>query len=218
MATIRPVQADDLDAIYAISLATGLAGEDAAPAYADGRLIGYIYSAPYVLLEPRLAFVVEDEAGVGGFAVGTADTVAWEERLEQLWWPALRLHYPRSSGEHARRWPQDQRRITMIHRPPRTPASITGQFPAHLHVNLLPRMRGRGFGRQLVGRWAAALGEAGARATHVGVNRANSGALRFWERLGFRDLPRDGLSEGRTIWMGRTPPVLPTADLLSSSA
>lgn len=203
MATIRPVQAGDLDAIYAISLATGSAGEDAAPAYADGRLIGHIYSAPYVLLEARLAFVVEDEAGVGGFAVGTADTVAWEERLEQLWWPALRLRYPRSSGEHARRWPQDQRRITMIHRPPRTPASITGQFPAHLHVNLLPRMRGRGFGRQLVGRWLAALGKAGATATHVAVNHANAGALQFWGRMGFSALPTVGLPRGRTVWMGR---------------
>lgn len=125
MPTIRPLHADDLDALYRISLATGLAGQDASQLYADPRLMGHIYSAPYAVLEPRLALVVEDPDGVAGFAVGTADTIEWEDRLETLWWPALRKQYAFLVKEDPARWSHDQQRIVMIHhlhlRSPRSP-------------------------------------------------------------------------------------------------
>ena len=58
---------------------------------------------PYAILEPSLALVVEDGLGVAGFAVGTADTVAWEERLERDWWPLLRPALCRSRRRAAGR-------------------------------------------------------------------------------------------------------------------
>ena len=51
---IRPFQSDDLDALYRISLATGLAGGDASHLYEDAKLMGHIYAAPYAVLEPQL--------------------------------------------------------------------------------------------------------------------------------------------------------------------
>src|SRR5580704_8938465 len=90
---IRPLEAADLEACYAISLATGFEGGDAAHLYRDPKMMGHIYLGPYAVLEPALALVVEDGDGVAGFAVGTADTIAWEERLEHDWWPALRARY-----------------------------------------------------------------------------------------------------------------------------
>jgi GNAT superfamily N-acetyltransferase len=203
MPTIRPFRADDLDDLYRISLATGLAGDDASQLYADPRLMGHIYSAPYARLEPQLAFVVVDGQGVAGFAVGTADTAAFEAKLERLWWPALRAQYAMPREADAQAWTADQRRIAMIHRPTPTPAAVALEFPAHLHVNILPRLHGRGIGRQLVARWLIAATGFGATATHVAINRDNAGALQFWERMGFSDLPRDGLPHGRTIWKGR---------------
>ena len=203
MLTVRPFRADDLDALYRISLATGRAGDDASHLYADPKLIGHIYSAPYALLAPDLAFVVEDQDGVAGFVVGTADTIAWEDRLERLWWPSLREQYAMLPQSDPASRTHDQRRIAMIHRPAPTPAIVASRFPAHLHLNLLPRLRGRGIGSRLLHHWLAALGGCGAKATHVAVNRANSRALRFWNRMGFRDLPLESLPQGRTIWMGR---------------
>lgn len=77
---IRLFEPRDIDALYAISLATGHLGKDAAHLYDDPRLMGHIYAAPYALLEPCLALVVEDEGEVGGFAVGVLDTSEWEKR------------------------------------------------------------------------------------------------------------------------------------------
>ena len=76
MLSPRPAVPSDLDAFYAISLATGDVGSDASHLYIDGRLLGHIYSAPYLRLAPDLAVVVEDEEGVAGYAVGVSDTRA----------------------------------------------------------------------------------------------------------------------------------------------
>src|SRR3546814_15166430 len=70
-------------------------------------------------------------------------------------------------------------------------------------MNLLPRTQGRGFGQQLFALWCDAALQRSVQAMHVGVNRANGGAARFWSRLGFQPLSLDGLPEGRTWWMGR---------------
>lgn len=197
MTDIRSFEPADLDACYAISLATGFEGGDAAHLYRDPKMMGHIYVAPYALLEPTLALVIEDRDGVAGFAVGTTNTVVWEERLERDWWPALReRHADPVDVPPATRTP-DQRRAFMIHHPAKTPAAVTGKYPAHLHLNLLPRVQRRGAGSRLLGAWLAL---AASPAVHVGVNRANKGAALFWTARGFAELAVPG---GRTLWMGR---------------
>lgn len=193
---IRPFGPADLEACYAISLATGFEGGDASHLYRDPKLMGHIYVAPYALLEPALALVVEDSEGVAGFAVGTADTPAWEARLERDWWPALRERYADPADVPPDERTPDQRRAFMIHHPVKTPAIVTDRFPAHLHMNLLPRVQRRGVGSTLLATW---LERVGAGDLHVGVNRANIGGVRFWAARGFEDLP----VPGRTLWMGR---------------
>jgi len=198
---VRPFQSDDLDALYRISLATGLAGGDAAHLYADPRLMGHIYAAPYAVLEPALALVVEDGEGVAGYVVGTTDTTAWEVKLEQAWWPSLRKRYALPAEADAERWTPDQRRAFTIHRPTPTPAAVARLYPAHLHMNLLPRLHRQGVGTMLFERWTALARARGATALHVATNRANAGSVVFWRKMGCGDL--DGLPEGRTLWMGR---------------
>ncbi|HTN97708.1 MAG TPA: GNAT family N-acetyltransferase, partial [Nordella sp.] len=45
----RHFEPGDIDALYAISLATGHLGKDAAQLYDDPRLMGHVYAAPYAL-------------------------------------------------------------------------------------------------------------------------------------------------------------------------
>ena len=198
MIGIRPFEPADLDACYAISLATGFEGGDASHLYRDPKLMGHIYVAPYGLLEPAFALVFQDGLGVAGFAVGTPDTLAWEERLDREWWPLLRPQYADPADVPPANRTPDQRRAFMIHHPAKTPAAVTAAYPAHLHMNLMPRMHRRGVGSALLHAWLTAVG---ARSVHVGVNRANTGAARFWATRGFDELPVE--PAGRTLWMGR---------------
>jgi GNAT superfamily N-acetyltransferase len=165
--------------------------------------MGHIYSAPYALLEPWLALMVEDEEGVAGFAVGTTETTAWERKLESTWWPPLRKQYTEPPQTDASRWTPDQRRIFAIHHPTPTPSAIAVRYPAHVHMNLLPRLQGRGIGTKLFRQWLAVASVRGAKSLHVGINRANVGALAFWQKMGFDDLVLEGLPEGRTVWKVR---------------
>lgn len=197
---IRCYVPGDLEALYAISLATGLAGRDAAHLYADPRMMGHIYAAPYAVLAPDAVLVAENREAVVGYAAGSRATPAWEDRLERRWWPHLRARYPDPGDKAARATTHDQRRAAMIHRPARTPRSVATRFPAHLHLNLLPVAQGQGLGRRLFDAWRAAQN---AGPMHVGVNRSNENALRFWGRLGFGVLTGADIPEGRTVWMGR---------------
>jgi GNAT superfamily N-acetyltransferase len=203
MVNLRAFREGDLDALYAISLATGLAGGDASHLHGDGRLIGHIYSAPYALLRPGIVLVAEDAQGVAGYVAGVTDTAAWEERLEEAWWPRLRQAYPDPTGLARETLTADQRRAYGIHHPVRTPAAITGPYPGHIHMNLLPRQQGRGVGRRLLRVWLEAALPDGRGAFHVGVNGGNSGGLAFWTAQGFSRLDLPGLETGRTVVMGR---------------
>src|ERR1700743_2333111 len=185
MEEIRPYRPGDRAAIYDICLNTGDGGQDATHLYGDPRLLGHVYAGPYLAHAPQCCFVVEDDAGVGGYVVGTADTRAFEEVLARAWWPALRARYP-DPGKDAKT--PDERMQRLIHRPARTPARIVEPYPAHLHIDLLPRLQGRGLGRRLLDRWRAAVG----RPTHLGVGLRNERAVGFYRAYGFAEVERHG--------------------------
>lgn len=200
---IRQAAPADLDAVYAISLATGEAGGDASHLYRDGRLIGHIYSAPYLRLRPETSFVVEDGDGVAGYIVGAFDTPAFEAELERDWWPALRARYPKPEGDPAA-WDADQRRAHLIHEPPRTSATITAIYPAHIHMNLLPRLQGRGAGSALLKTWLDLARRSAIKGVHLGANARNENGIRFWMSRGFEPLAPPIIPAGSpTAWFGQ---------------
>jgi ribosomal protein S18 acetylase RimI-like enzyme len=183
---IRDVRPGDLDALYRIALATGDSGADAAHLHRDPRLVGHLYAAPYAVLAPEFALVVEDAAGVGGYVLGALDTLAFEARLEAEWWPALRRQYADPTGD-PNTWGLDQVRAYQIHHPRPPPARITDPYPSHLHVNLLPRLQGRGLGQALLDDWLARIAAAGSRGMHLGVSPVNRRALRFYRAYGLEE-------------------------------
>lgn len=189
-ATIRPYSPADLEALYDVCVRTAASGDDLTPLIGDARLPGHLYAAPYGVLQPQLAFVVHDDLGVGGYVVGTADTAQFERRLEIDWLPALRVRYPEGS---AGREPDD-RLISLLHHPPTQHADVLGDYPAHLHIDLLPRVRGQGLGRALIERFILEVARAGASGVHVGVNPANERAVGFYGRLGFEKIREDHVS------------------------
>ncbi|MGO4437501.1 GNAT family N-acetyltransferase [Rhizobium sp. RAF56] len=203
MVHVRAIAAGDIDQIRAVTLATGDAGRDTSPLYRDGSLISDIYSAPYVRFDPEACLVVEDEAGVAGYIVGAFDTRSFEERLEREWWPELRRIHPDPSGDQSG-WSADERLQFMIHHPPRTPDAIVAAFPAHIHMNLLPRLQGRGVGATLLDAWRKKARLAGVRGVHLGADPLNGGALRFWAARGLTRLgPPFADPADATVWFGQ---------------
>jgi ribosomal protein S18 acetylase RimI-like enzyme len=185
---IRPYRGSDLEAIYRVCLLTGASGQDASELYVDHKLVGHMFAGPYGVLRPQSALVVEDAGGVGGYIIGAPDTPTFEAELELAWWPTLRAEYPDPVGLRYRDLSPDQRLIRGFHHPQLTPPLITDPYPAHLHIDLLPRFQGRGLGKTLIDRWLDLMRSSGVKGVHLGVGAANGRATRFYRAYGFHEL------------------------------
>jgi GNAT superfamily N-acetyltransferase len=175
----------DLDALYEVCLRTGDAGNDATAVYEDPRLLGEVYVGPYVMLAGAIGFTAVDQDGPAGYALAALDTHSFEERCEAEWWPALRARHP-DPGPHPTNL--DEEIAALIHRPPKTPDTVVEHFPAHLHIDLLPRLQGKGVGRALMERLLDALVERNVAGVHLEVAPGNRRAIGFYQRLGFSRL------------------------------
>lgn len=197
--SIRRYRPDDLSALYRICLETGDTGEDATHLYEDPRLLGELYAAPYAEREPELTFVLEDGTGVCGYILGAFDTGAFDVWMEDVWLPPLRGRYPRPTGDSAG-WTRDQSIINEFYEDRSDNDDLLGEYPSHLHIDLLPRAQGSGNGRALMETFREALREQGSPGVHLGTSPQNVRAERFYLKMGFHELKRE---EPHTLIMGQ---------------
>ncbi|MGH8825051.1 MAG: GNAT family N-acetyltransferase [Jiangellaceae bacterium] len=186
---IRPARAGDRDRLYEVCLRTGASGQDATTRYADPLLPGHVYVGPYLALEPDLAFVLDEDGDATGYVLGARDTIEFERRCEQDWWPTLRKRYP--DPPVGRSWTPDESLCHLIHHPPSTDPAVAADYPAHLHVDLLPRAQGSGNGRRLVEHLLSHLRAVGVHGVHLGVGAENERAIGFYHHLGLRTVRRE---------------------------
>lgn len=144
--------------------------------------------------------MVEDAEGVGGYILGAPDTRRFEAALEAKWWPPLRTRYADPPRDTRGNWTRDQWRAWQIHHPFVTPAWLAEPFPSHLHIDLLPRLQGRGVGRRMIDRWLDTVRALGSTGAHLGVGPANSRAAGFYRAYGWRQVEDGGSKAGRTLW------------------
>lgn len=185
MSGIRPASLHDLPGAYRVCLQTADSGRDATALYRNPDLPGHVFVGPYIVSPADVALVVSDELGLAGYVVAAVDTRAFEAWAEENWWPALRSQYPARAGDT-----HDERVIRFMHDPPQAPDALVGDYPAHLHINLLERVRGQGLGRALIERLLATLWQRGTAGIHLEVSEANRQAIAFYKRVGFVDLER----------------------------
>ena len=178
---MRPYHPSDLPGMYRVCLLTGAAGQDATALYRDPDLLGQVYCGPYPVADPGLSLVVVDEHGVAGYVVATADTTAFDAWCERSWWPTLRSRLPLrpDPGDGT----EDHVLVERIHHP--DPSDAPPDAPAHLHIDLLPRLQGQGWGRRLIDGLAERLRARGVPGVHLGVDGRNTRAIAFYEHLGF---------------------------------
>lgn len=181
---IRPYTAADRDDIADICVRTGDGGQDATGLYSSDALLPDIYALPYVDHEPELAFVVDDGQRAVGYILGTADTRAFAAWFSTRWWPAV-------AGNHTGTSDTERSIVASAGNPERMLIKAVDEYPAHLHIDLLPEAQGHGLGRGLVDTLAAALHARGVQGLHLVVGTSNTSAQAFYRRVGFSELAAD---------------------------
>lgn len=177
----------DTAGVYRVCRLTGDSGQDASALHADPDLLGHVWAGPYLVAPNAVAQVVQDDRGVAGYCVAVPDTAAFERWLEAEWLPPLRAHHPPGTGATA----ADAALVRRLHHWPPADPALVASYPAHLHVDLLPRLQGQGWGRRLVEAVLGELAAGGVPGVHLGVGAANHGALGFYPRLGFTEAGGD---------------------------
>lgn len=201
-ATIRPATAADRAGAYYVCLKTGNHGADGEPLYRDDPdALGRIYVGPYLEFEPQLSLVLEDAQGICGYALGAGDSRRFYDRYEAEWRPGLCARFPAPSGD-PRAWTPVQQAHHSYHHPDYYCPEPYDAYPSHLHIDLLPRAQGRGYGRRMLERIIDTLRRQGSPGSHLGVSVLNTRALGFYRRLGFQELIRVGSDTGGCIYMG----------------
>ncbi|MBI1842442.1 MAG: GNAT family N-acetyltransferase [Verrucomicrobia bacterium] len=199
---IRGYTKQDEAGAYAVCLQTGDAGADATRLYDDPRALGDIYVGPYLSLEPELSLVLEDTEGVCGYCLGALDTPRFFGRLLAEWLPLLQELHPEPSGD-PKSWTATQRLRRELHHPDLFYPEPIADYPSHMHIDLLPRAQGQGWGRRMVEELESRLRTRGSPGVHLGMWARNERAFRFYTKLGFREITRVGEGDRASLYLGK---------------
>ena len=199
---IRQAASGDRAGTYYVCLKTGISGDDGQPFYReDPDALGRIYVGPYLAFEPDLSLVLEDHAGICGYALGAFDSRRFYARYEEEWRPRLCREFPDPQGDpHS--WTLVQQAHRAYHHPDYFCPEPYSAYPSHLHIDLLPRAQGRGYGRRMLEEILGKLRHRGSPGAHLGLSARNTRAEGFYRKLGFLELTRRGPDDDRVVYMG----------------
>ena len=181
---IRPATEADHAQIARICRLTGATGQDATGAFSNDLTLADVYATPYLHGPSGFALVWDVAGEARGYVVGASDTRAFQEWFNSEWWPARRgSHPPRTDGDG---W-----LLPEAENPVRTLIEAVEEYPAHLHIDLLPDQQGKGAGRALIGACIELMRERGVPGLHLVAEKANAGAQAFYPRVGFQPIATD---------------------------
>jgi GNAT superfamily N-acetyltransferase len=200
---IREYRAGDKEAAYHVCLKTGHHGDDGTAFFQeDPDALGRIFVGPYLEFEPDLALMLEDDAGVCGYALAALDSRRFYDRFEREWRPTLCARFPAPGGDPSA-WTRVQSVHHIYHHPDYFCPEPYDAYPSHLHIDLLPRAHRQGHGGRMMRELMDRLRSKGSPGVHLGMSASNYRAYRFYTKLGFAELTRTGEGEEQSIYMGK---------------
>ncbi len=208
-AIVRDYRPGDERLAYLVCLKTGNHGDDGEPYYKeDPDALGRIFVGPYLRFEPELALMLEDESGICGYALGALNSRTFYERYEREWRPELCARFPAPTADPSN-WTRAQSVHYVYHHPEYFCPEPYEVYPAHMHIDLMPRVHRQGHGTRMMNQLMERLRAKGAPGVHLAMAASNDRAYRFYTGLGFVELCRRGAGDDETIYMGKRLTVSP---------
>lgn len=182
MQTLRRFRPGDEPQLATICQRTAQFGNDATGLLSDDSLWGDVFAVPYAVRDPRLTFVIADEDDEAiGYCLGTDDTVAFGDWFREVWWP------PRARSAEGKAKVEVEL-IGYAATQGLEPLPFLDEYPAHLHIDLLPEAQGKGWGRRLIDRMCEELASRGVSGVHLGTAPENTNAGAFYRHTGWTEL------------------------------
>lgn len=207
MTQIYEARMEDLEALGQIAYATGYFGSSAEVYFPSQTLFRDLWVRPYLAGGGSLSlskgtpqacnYVAEQDGKPLGYIIGTLDMLHYQRwmlgYIPRLLKDALFGRYPKVLPS-----------LRYLLRMARYPSKLAPleQFPAQLHINLLPEARGLGLGGQLMKRYLGCLESQKIKGVQLSTTRENGAAVRLYEKFGFEVL-REYSSPLWRPWLGR---------------
>jgi ribosomal protein S18 acetylase RimI-like enzyme len=183
----RSFRPKDRKGLNVILYRTGFLGEDLTGRnlFNDRRLFALVNTEAYLRYQPSNAFVAVDESDgrVVGYIIGTTDTVEQARifKRRMYWRIALRAFllswwlHP-ESFRHVLSWSRDTADPS---------APFFSDYPAHLHINILPEYQRLGIGARLIELFETRMRSQGVVGIHLGTSNRNVRAVPFYKKQGY---------------------------------
>ncbi len=170
MANIRPVKLTDTAQVEYICRAT--AGPFSAREPVAGNRVAKMFSTYYVRECEETSFVLTDEKDLPvGYILCEDNYKRFKKIFRTVDVPHI-FELNKKDGLKAFFLP--------------VPYKIFGKrYPAHLHIDILPEYQGKGYGKQLINTLLDTLKSRNVPGVMLTASLSNTGARRFYERLGF---------------------------------
>ncbi|MFF1574646.1 GNAT family N-acetyltransferase [Leifsonia sp. NPDC058292] len=185
MTAIRAYRPADRNDVFEICVRTGASGGDATGLYSDETLLPDIFADPYLTFQPDLAFVVDTGERAAGYIISVGDSVAFADWYRSEWAPGFEARHPVTAATSE----EERELIAYGANPGGILIPEVAEFPAHLHIDLLPELQGQGFGRGLIRTLLAELHRRGVPGVFLSMSASNTSARAFYDRLGFTEVP-----------------------------
>lgn len=203
-ARFRLYRSEDEEQIYDICLKTcddGMDGTDVFPE--NPRLIGDRLVGRFLALSPEFCFVVEDEQGVCGYALGARDAKEFLACSRSSWVQAMCEKYPKPLKDDLS--PAEEVMISFHGKMLEVPDEVHKCYPSVMRLDVLAhRMCDPAVPRRLLACILCALKAVGSYGVHVELNPGDKYMADFYVKLGFVPITTNAqnLSE-EVVYMGR---------------
>jgi ribosomal protein S18 acetylase RimI-like enzyme len=185
---VRGYRPADRLAVRRICYQTGYMGDPPTWYWRDKVSFADMWSSYYTDAEPESLFVVEDGGGeVAGYILGCVDsTRAWDPMRIGTRHALTRLCIARPGTARTMWRALGDTLASQLLRLPLAASEFTDpRWPSHLHINVLPHLRGTGAGRALMEAWLARLRSLGSPGCFASTLAENRRAVAFFEATGF---------------------------------
>jgi ribosomal protein S18 acetylase RimI-like enzyme len=186
--SIRNCRLSDLEAVSGVCFRTGYGGSDVGDSglFRDRRLFGLLFSDYYVRYERPTSYVALSLGGrVVGYVLGCPDTERYGRIFRRRMIPRI---LARAAGVSLWSDPSTLRELLRWARgnPWREDNPAGPDFPAHLHIDLLPEAQRQGVGSRLIELLEAQLTQLGVPGIHLVTSNYNRAAIPFYGKHGYR--------------------------------
>ncbi|MGG1518201.1 GNAT family N-acetyltransferase [Paenibacillus oryzisoli] len=151
---------------------------------ADHELLALRWIRQFLITEPQNGYVLEHTASskAVGYITCASDTIAYENEFENTYLPKLKVRYEELEKQSFA-YLEENRKLLFFRRNQDIGFDAT-EYPAHLHINILPEYQRSGYGRLLLSAYEENLRSRGVRGYHLGTGANNLKGISFYTKHG----------------------------------